>query len=86
MCRRVDEDNGVRRHFRVLRFYEKLDRVVEVVRCLFDEHRLGRRLRMRLREWQRSEQLFRSRRFEEDGRAKVWRRRVRAQTTAYHVE
>ena len=66
MCRRVDENNGVRRHFRVLCFDEKLDGLVEVVRCLFDEHRLGRRLRMRWRRMKGLEQLFGGRRFEED--------------------
>ena len=60
MSRRVDKDDGVRRHFRIVCLNEKLDGVVEVVRRFFDQYRLGRRLRMRLR----VEQFFRSRRFE----------------------
>ena len=60
MSRRVDKDDGVRRHFRLVRFNKKLDRVVEVVCRFLDQYRLGRRLRMRLR----VEQFFRSRRFE----------------------
>ena len=61
----VYQDYGVRRHFRVLCFQEILDGFVEVL-CgrLFDEDRLGQRLRMRWRKLERREKRFRRWRFE----------------------
>ena len=67
---RVDKDDGVRRHFRLVRFNEKLDRVVEVVCRFLDQYRLGRRLRMRLS----VEQFLGGGRLEYDGCAEIWRR------------
>ena len=67
----VDQDDGVRRHFRLV-FDEKLKCRVEVVRGrLFHDDRLGQRLRKRLRKmerrWrqlERREKCFRRRRLE----------------------
>ena len=61
----VDEHDRVRRDFRVVRFQEILDGGVEVFRCrLFDEHRLGQRLRILRGQLERREEGFRRRRFE----------------------
>ena len=62
---RVDEDDGVRCHFRVVRLQVILDRLVEVFcGCFFDHDRLGRRLRMRLGKLERFEECSWRRRLE----------------------
>ena len=61
----VDQNHGVRRHFRVVCLQVVLDRFVEVFRgCFFDYDRLGRLLRMRLGQLERREKSFRRRRLE----------------------
>ena len=61
----VDQDHGVRCHFRVVCLQVVLDRLVEVFRgCLFDYDRLGRRLRMRLGQLERLEERSWRRRLE----------------------
>ena len=53
----VDQDDGVRRYFRVVRLQEILDGVVEFFRGRFFHYdRLGRRLRVRLGNLERVEE------------------------------
>ena len=50
---RVDQHDGVRRHFRFV-FDEELERRIKVIRGrLFHDDRLGQRLRKRLRKMER---------------------------------
>ena len=73
----VDQDDGVRRYLWVLCFQVILDGVVEFFRGrLFNDDRLGQRLRMRLRQLERREECFRRRRLELEkyAGARVWRR------------
>ena len=92
----VDQDDGVRRHFRFV-FDEELQSRIEVVRGrFFYDDRLGQRLRKRLRKmerrWrqlERREKCFRRWRLElvVYRCSGVWRRRCGAQTrTVCHVE
>ena len=62
---RVDEDDGVRCHFRVVGLQVILDGGVEVLcgRFFYHDH-LGRRLRMRLGNLERLEGRFQRRRLE----------------------
>ena len=61
----VDQNHRVRRDFRVVRFYNVLDGGVEVFWSrLFDEYRLGQRLRIPRRKLERREKCFWRRRFE----------------------
>ena len=62
---RVDEDDGVRRHFRVVRLQIILDCLVEVLcGCFFHHDHLGRRLRVRLGNLERLERRSQRRRLE----------------------
>ena len=61
----VDQNHRVRRDFRVVRFYDVLDGGVEVFWSrLFDEYRLGQRLRIPRRKLERREKCFWRRRLE----------------------
>ena len=61
----VDQNDGVRRYFRVVRLQEILDGVVEVLCGRFLHHdRLGRRLRVRLGNLERVEEYGNRRRLE----------------------
>ena len=61
----VDQNHRVRRDFRVVRLYNVLDGGVEVFWSrLFDEYRLGQRLRIPRRKLERREKCFWRRRLE----------------------
>ena len=61
----VDQNHRVRRDFRVVRLYDVLDGGVEVFWSrLFDEYRLGQRLRIPRRKLERREKCFWRRRLE----------------------
>ena len=75
MSLRVDQNHRVRRDFRVVRFYDVLDGGVEVFWSrLFDEYRLGQRLRIPRRKLERREKCFWRRRLEFEVDRVMWKR------------